>query len=390
MLFALHKDNVKVYETKKTVNVRVFISLHVNYVFGCIIMSIEKYSSKSTEIKDFEKATREILSGLNFIIEYGKKRLGFGMSEWLNVDKRPSFVIDKPPYSYKEKNLYIDASNNLCFHSSMWEKLPVAVSEIYFEELLNDVRTFEESNRHNSSRYNFNKGIVYGNLGVTQAAQRKLDEGFANILKALDEDRGYSTASQPDYDIFKRDLFSQFEKRYVTHALESYAGKMKDITIGTTKKFVEEFMNSLSPDQRAFFDCTFARILQNWEIWNEKNNRFTSGRLLAYIQDLCLFGEDLLKTKGFSGTLNPMISAAFRGITLSNCGADSLNQLNGNLQIHFGESNSKHKCLKILLTVRNFTSHNIAGGTSSDFSYSNYEEILVYVLQAIFYIHQLP
>lgn len=71
------------------------------------------------------------------------------------------------------------------------------------------------------------------------------------------------------------------------------------------EQFVKDFLDSLNNDQRALFDCTFARIMQNWEIWNEKENGFTANRLLAYTQDFCLFNEDFLKSKTpTSGSIN--------------------------------------------------------------------------------------
>jgi len=350
-------------------------------------MSADKYGVSFPEIELFLKATNELFSKMQFTLDYGKLRLEFGMNEWVETDKKPSFDIENPPYPYGEKNLYINASNNLCF-SSMWKKVPMALCEIYYGELLKETKIKEaEISRKINEQYFFNKGIAYANLGVAQTSQMKLDEGIANILKALDEDRGYSKGSKPEFDLFRRNLFSQFESWVIDH-LFTYISKMSEINIDDVKKFIEDFLEFLSSDQRAFFDYTFMRIIQNLSIWNEKENRFTSGRLLAYIQDLCLFGEDLLKTKGFSGTLNPMISTAFKGIALNNCGGGSLEDLNDNLISHFKEPNLKHRCLKILLTLRNFSSHNIAGGDSKDFFYKNYKDILLHVLQAIVYIYK--
>jgi hypothetical protein len=99
--------------------------------------------------------------------------------------------------------------------------------------------------------YNHNKGMVYANLGISQAAQKKIDEGFANILKALDEDRGY-LEDKPELVIFNNTLFRQTERLIVVNHLESQL----DILTkgGETSPKAYDFLNSLSdPDQRIFF-----------------------------------------------------------------------------------------------------------------------------------------
>jgi hypothetical protein len=63
--------------------------------------------------------------------------------------------------------------------------------ERYYAILLKEIKQYEISNTTN-----FNKGMVYANLGVCQVAQGKIDEGFANILKAHIEDEPYHRQSQ--------------------------------------------------------------------------------------------------------------------------------------------------------------------------------------------------
>jgi hypothetical protein len=224
-----------------------------------------------------------------------------------------------------------------------------------------------------------------------QASQRKIDEGFANIRKALDEDRGYSTPQAQKYALFRRELFTQFENDYVKKELLNIVVKLGIQSENEAPRYVDKFLESLKIDQRAFFDYDFARIMQNVDIWHDKENRFTSNRLLAYSQDLCLFAEDLLRKKRVKGKqLGELIKNGFGIDDQRNCGADSLKELGKNLRHHFTkEKDFKIRCLKILLTLRNFSSHNISGGTKDDYFYKKLEIILMEIFRAIFEIYGL-
>jgi len=93
------------------------------------------------------------------------------MNEWKNVDKKPSFppspssTQTKQPYSFEEKNFHVKASNDL-WGRTFWPFYP-SLNEIYYRLLLHRIKQFEYD-----EKFLFNKGIVYGNLGVAQAAQK--------------------------------------------------------------------------------------------------------------------------------------------------------------------------------------------------------------------------
>ena len=67
--------------------------------------------------------------------------------------------------------------------------------------------------------------MVYANLGIAQAIQLRIDEGFANILKALDEDRGY----EPNY------VFYDYRIRRVAEALLYCAKLYSSLGVDTSK-----------------------------------------------------------------------------------------------------------------------------------------------------------
>jgi hypothetical protein len=349
------------------------------------------------------KSALDIMSNLDLILSYGLDRLSFGMQQWAEVDKFPSFDYKDPYIPYELKNFYSLATNSLFIckpgEKCPWTILPPSLCEIYFDTMLKTIKDYEHSYKNEKkSEYNFNKGMVYANLGVAQASQMKIDEGFANILKALIEDFGYSSSNKPEFDTFKRILFTQFENRYVKEHLMTIIPKLNILGVSQVEQFVNDFLDSLNDDQRAFFNFTFARIIQNWGVWKDKENSFTANRLLAYTQDFCLFNEDLLKSKISKRvlktksywTLKDLIPKKFPKINIANCGANTMDELDNKLPAELKRQDPKEKCLRILLTLRNYSSHNIRSGTGSDCFYACYEEIFRELVRAMCYIRLLP
>jgi len=352
-------------------------------------MCAEKYVERSDEVADFIKSSQDLLAKLDFLLQYGIWRLDFGMYHWKNVDKKPSFdpAAKPPPYPYDDKNLYVNASNNL-WQISMWAYYP-SISEIYYSILLGKIKDFKKTN----GNFDFNKGIVYANLGVAQSAQMKLDEGFSNILKALQEDSNYSASTAED-NLHRSRLFTQFEDKYVKEPLMGIVSQLGIANIPPPETFVNNFLESLNNDQRAFFDYTFANIMRSWEIWKEKENGFTANRLLAYTQDFCLFNEDFLKSKFLNPNsgwlLDDLIREAGFSVNLSGCGATKMVDLDRKLPQELSNSSQTSKCLRILLTIRNYSSHNVGGGTSTNCFYARYDEVFKELIQAMCQFILLP
>lgn len=358
-------------------------------------MSTDKYAEKIEETTRFYKSARAMMDALKSLFQQGVERLDFGMNEWKNVDTKPSFdaTIKPPPYSYGEKNYYINASNNM-WYIYLWQRMrvPPAISELYYTALLNRIEEF----RRNNNGFDFNKGIVYANLGVAQSAQMKLDKGFANILKALIEDYPYSDTN-PESNIWKNPLFTQFERQYVRIPLQTIISGLNMAEIASIESFIENFLGSLNNDQRAFFDYTFTRIKQNEKIWNERDNGLTANRLLAYTQDFCLFNEDFLKSKFSQADLSSLprkelgylIPPKF-DVSPSGCSASEMGELDNMLPSEMQKRNLKERCFRILLILRNYSSHNIGGGTNANYLYAKYDKILNELIRAMCHIALLP
>jgi hypothetical protein len=252
-------------------------------------MSTFEYNAEKNEYQEFINNAEEMKAKLNSLIQYGKVRLKMGMKAWKDSGK-PTYnpCAKKKPYPYPEKNYYVNASNNLWINVA-WDYYS-QIDEIYYSSLLEQIKKFSIQN----GNFNFNKGIVYGNLGVAQSDQMKLDEGFANILKALIDDAPYSV-TMPQTNLWKSPLFEQFEKQYVRIPLSEIIAELKDSRIPSADFFVDTFLNSLNDDFRVFFEYTFIQVNHNYLIWEEKENGLSANRMLAYTQDLCLFNEAFLK-----------------------------------------------------------------------------------------------
>ena len=332
----------------------------------------------------YSRPAFDIVANYSFIVDCGVRTLRYNMLYCKDTLKLPQFDPDNPYEDYDDKNKYFAATNTICY-SSLWIRRLFGLAEKYYEKMLGIIKEFEEK-----QGYNHNKGMVYANLGIAQATQHKIDKGFANILKALDEDRGYmGKEKDPVTEIFNNLLFRQLEKTIVEERLATQISDLKgDDQVYPT---ANEFLNRLTdPVQRIFFEYTYAKIVENHDVWKEKPNRFSANRMIAYLQDMCLFAEDFLKRKRHTGTLGPLIQSAFPGVDLSDCSASSYDELNRKLESHSQESSKRDRALKMLLTLRNFSSHNISAGESEDFIFRRFDNVFNEILRAVFCIYQLP
>lgn len=226
----------------------------------------------------FSRYAFDIVSDYKYIEMIGKDVLLANMKYCREVLKLPPFDQDKPYEDYDSKNMYFSAANDLCQYS-LWKFQLYDLAEKYYGTMLESIKEFESKNT-----FNHNKGMVYANAGIAQAIQGRIDEGFANILKALDEDRGYlQKGRNPPQEFFTNVLFQQLEKIVILGSFEKQIASLKKE--GEISPDAEDFLKSLiDPDQRIFFEYTYAKILENHRVWKEKPNRFSANRMLAYLR----------------------------------------------------------------------------------------------------------
>ena len=118
------------------------------------------------------KSARDIISNLNVILSYGLERLNFGMQQWAETDKFPSFDYKDSYEPYDMKNRYFTATNRIFIDEKTcpWNILPPSISELYFSKMLKQIKAYEQNYLNNKKiEYKFNKGMAYANLGVAQA-----------------------------------------------------------------------------------------------------------------------------------------------------------------------------------------------------------------------------
>lgn len=140
-------------------------------------MSFEEKAKEFTDLYGllqtrlmYSKIAFDINANYSFIENLGKETLIQNMKYCKDVLKLPSFDPNNPYPVYNNKNKYFLATNELCQYS-LWHFHLYGLAEQYYSAMLDTIKKFEKD-----SSYNHNKGIVYANLGISQAAQMKTDK----------------------------------------------------------------------------------------------------------------------------------------------------------------------------------------------------------------------
>jgi len=343
----------------------------------------------------FVKTANDIVNDLNFIIRSGVGALREGMK------KARKFDPNNPFPNYDEKNEYFNGANNIC-QFSLWQLGLSDLSERYYTILLSEIREYEAK-----STTNFNKGMVYANLGVSQVDQGKIDEGFANILKAHMEDEPYHK-TDPSRSIFNLRLYSQFEdgvegregiKDYILKHSQLY---QKEESKTIDKAFLSGLISSLDTDSHILFISVVEKIRRNLAILADKDNRFTRLQIFLCLQDLCLAIENALKTKNsLSGTLKPLLDILFSDTSMRNrlwkplfdnnyvfTSSDASN-IESNLKTIFSIGDNKARRLLICCLIRNFSAHNLDVGNDYIFEKIKDDTIFDNIISSILFLHDL-
>lgn len=315
-----------------------------------------------------------------------------------DMKKALRFDPNNPP-EYDKKNEYFNNANDIC-QVSLWKLRLYDLCETYYGIMLKEIKRYEMDNGTN-----FNKGMVYANLGVAQAAQGKIDEGFSNILKAHMEDEPYHK-TDPLKSVFKLKLYYQFEEGneeqegmndFILRYSQLYQGEE---TRTIDKAFITDLVASLDTDSHLLFISLVEKIRRNLEILSDKDNRFTRLQIFLCLQDLCLAIENSLKTKNKStGTLKELLDTLFstmsgrqrlpwKPVFDSNYGftsSDNASQFQKNLEEIFKIGESKARRLLLCCAVRNFSAHNLDVG--NNYVFKNIEVIFANLVSCFLFLH---
>jgi len=336
------------------------------------------------------KTILEIEVGFKFLIRSGKLMVIEDMQEY------PAFDPNRP---YKEKNYYFDRANENIGLPLLRNGL-IEFSERYYSEMLKTILNFEKQTGRN-----FNKGMVYANLGVSQMALDNFDQGIVNLLNAHEEDKAFH-GSNYELALFQGPLYSQFEKNIIEYLINNGQLFATQASVIVDETFITELLNSLNFDNRLLFTSTIRSISQNFNILKENNNTFTRGRLFSDIKNLCLFVEDVMKRKAKSNkrslkdlieyhvdhqvkvilndkTIDPP-TTDWRKLTT----AGNIRDFDVNLQQTYKFSGTVEqffaKCFLYLGAVRNFSGHNFE--TSESYFFKNFQDILRHIIGTVLYL----
>lgn len=301
-----------------------------------------------------------------------------------DMPKNPSFNPSSP---YDEKNYYFNRANAIGLMLMKVGKYLLA--EIYFREMLKCIENYEQRNNKK-----FNKGMVYGNLGISKIAQGELDGGIAFLMAGFKEDAPIT--GDHEHQFLKSPLYQQFERNIHGYIIT----KRKNYVAGSVgSDYGEVFMNSFDVDNRLYLMVIVSNLITNLEVFNSGNdNKYTKGRILSTLSDLCVFIEDAIKRKLSITTeritLKPLLrdrafsSEAWKANLFSNwdnlTSASNIQDLDANLKAIFVLGNRDVERFLVLGALRNFAGHNF--DVNGPFLFSKIEAILINIIEVIFYL----
>ncbi|MFH1327895.1 MAG: hypothetical protein ABIH76_03470 [Candidatus Bathyarchaeota archaeon] len=163
------------------------------------------------------------MSNIDYAIQCSaefQKSLHNGLAFLMNdLEEAQPYDHDNPQAygKYEDKNSYMKNANS--FGRPFMQIIGfTGLSKMYYWHLLNKINSFEkEKNKP------LNKGIVCGNLGVSDLAEGDIDGGIAHLLWAGYEDRGW--AKEYTQNILSSSLYTQFAEGKQRGGLNQFGGE---------------------------------------------------------------------------------------------------------------------------------------------------------------------
>ena len=319
-----------------------------------------------------------INSNLGSLVKSGK----IFLSEDMN--KCHSF---NPSALYEEKNYYFNRANDI--GRALLQKGFSHFAEIYFQEMLKLIERYE----HRTNK-TFNRGMVYGNLGIAKISQGEYDRGIAYLMAGFEEDAPLTGDHEQHF--LSSPLYLQFEEkvhRYIINKRQGYiAGVVSD-------DYGHDFMRGYDVDNRLYLMVIVNNLIINLEVFaNGNKNKYTKGRTLATFSDMCIFIEDAVKRKVIPQepriTLKPLlrdyvfsseswqaeVMRDWNGLTSSS----SMGALETNLNRIFALSDPNTQRFLLLGAIRNFAGHNF--DIDGSFFFNHIDDIESNLFGAMFYL----
>ena len=245
----------------------------------------------------------------------------------------------------------------------------------------------------------FNKGMVYGNLGVCQIATGKIQEGLASLLNADYQDREHTGLSKNTHNILNGILWQQFERLNVFDYVIQIAGQPASSSgITLDRATVQNFVGRLSLENRLLLESqvwTASRSLRHAAM-PHSNIVYRTQLLLAW-SSVCWMIESLLRDKLGLGRLHSLLCKAVKGKKTGyenskvQCSAGSTSKFAGNLRGILGSKVSpEERVLCCLRLYRNYTHHQFDPIPPANQDWLPYfEDAFALVLAAMFYLDSI-
>ncbi len=315
-----------------------------------------------------------------------------------NLKDYPAF---DPTAPYPEKNAYFEKisyeTSNLFGYDGL-----VPAAEQFYRAMVDTILEYERQHEKN-----FNKGIVYANLGIILIAHANLDEGIHYLLLADKEDSPYQ---HNPHGILDSVLWKQFEDRHIiAHLSQLNVNPNANLHFHIDTAFILSFLTGLELSDRLMLEATLWMIYRNIELNQVNSNDYTRGRLYSGLKDLCLLTESLLRKKqrlqgiinpNAQITLGPLFNNALTGLGIGYphptlpFGANSLQEFVNNLEhILVTAASPEIRRIYCLYLVRNFTGHHfdVSSHTHTPNGkefFDLYEATLTNIVAAILYLTQ--
>lgn len=297
-----------------------------------------------------------------------------------NIEKYKN--IDSSTCTYEEKNLYMNEANGigLLFFKPETE-MQHQLAERYYLRMLEVVQEAERQG------FRLNKGIVYGNIGISKIIQGETERGIAFLAKGFQEDRRFhGDEAKATAALFTSPLYRQFESmeiHFLNRALISFGS--------TDANRSKELLESLDFDNRLFLSAHLRRLRITVELLNQGfDDHNTKGGAYAALANLAIFVEDALKRKaGYSGqSLFQLIEnildsgqrAAFQEYVSGQ--VSNVSEFETRLNQILEEKDFYLRAYSLVVLIRNFGLHNFDISSASFFA--KIEDIKNIMLQAIF------
>ncbi len=293
-----------------------------------------------------------------YLVEFGR----IVLEEHLQNMKDEDFVINT--YEDKNKPIFQPVQHMGMF---LLNRNLFSIAEEYWKQIDDEILAF---NARTGRRVN--RGIPLANTGVNQIAQGKVIEGLFNIYRGYNDDKEClqhlpNISIDPEKDMAKSSLFTQFEERQTSDVFElinSKYGHVFDPII--SKDDLSEFIQNLNSDKKLLFYMTLYRFSFSLNLNNQLSTVVSRSEIVRSLAELALWFEDEMKRKDTSLIGQTLIQILDQKVGQINptsgqyTNASNLNELSTKISNALASSSSLEiKNARIMGCLRNFAGHNL-------------------------------